>query len=492
VEHDPIADLGWGLGDIRRRLPQYAVWDRYMDGDHDMALTSERWRTTFGHVFRALAINLCPSVVAALADRIDIDGWASPIDPEDTAPGKDGPTSEAGKAEAAWGPLMRNAENQVTDDSLTFGDGFVTADKMPDGKAVLWPQNPGQIAVRYSTDRPGVIEMAVKVWPTVAGSRQCRYRANVYYEDQVFRFITSGKVQGVPDKPSKFVPFLTDDSPEGIIQMDLGIVPVFHFGNRARINCYGTSELSIVKPIQDALNKTVLDMLVGGEYVALPQRWATGITSDDTQRAADGTLTAKPRFRVGVDRVWTTPNNEADFGQLDPADMSNFVTVADFFKVTAAQVTGTPVHYMQLMGSTPPSGESLKTLDGRLVKRAERAQDGWGPQWERAQACMRALESGGAVVLDSGLSIVWRNPNVRNEKEDAEVALLKQQAGVGQARTLTEMGYSEDEVAQFMDEAKGKAADMLAASVAAFNAGNVPGVMPPAVPPPAPAVPPEA
>ena len=54
------------------------------------------------------------------------------------------------------------------------------------------------------------------------------------------------------------------------------MVPVVPFPNLGE-GSFGMSELRDVVPLQDALNKTLLDMLVGSESQALPQRYALGL-----------------------------------------------------------------------------------------------------------------------------------------------------------------------------------------------------------------------
>ena len=44
---------------------------------------------------------------------------------------------------------------------------------------------------------------------------------------------------------------------------------------------YGFSEIEDLKPLVDALNKSLADMMVTSEYVGRPRRWATGIELTD-------------------------------------------------------------------------------------------------------------------------------------------------------------------------------------------------------------------
>ena len=58
----------------------------------------------------------------------------------------------------------------------------------------------------------------------------------------------------------------------------LGVVPVVNLRNTDRIlGDFGVSEVDDLKPLVDALNKSLADLMVTSEYVGRPRRWATGI-----------------------------------------------------------------------------------------------------------------------------------------------------------------------------------------------------------------------
>ena len=66
----------------------------------------------------------------------------------------------------------------------------------------------------------------------------------------------------------------------------LGIVPVVNLRNTDRIlGDWGCSEIDDLKPLVDALNKSLADMMVTSEYVGRPRRWATGIELTEEARA---------------------------------------------------------------------------------------------------------------------------------------------------------------------------------------------------------------
>src|SRR5207248_10001232 len=84
-----------------------------------------------------------------------------------------------------------------------------------------------------------------------------------------------------------------------------GIVPVFHFANNADIGAFGQSELRAALPIQDGLNKSILDMLVAMEFSAFRQRWIAGLEVDTDPATGKQILP----FQPGVERLWVAANS---------------------------------------------------------------------------------------------------------------------------------------------------------------------------------------
>src|SRR5687767_4956981 len=70
-----INDITWGLGELAARTQQWRLYLDYYNGLHRLAFATEKWRTQFGTLFKAFADNLCPAVVDAKADRLQIAGF---------------------------------------------------------------------------------------------------------------------------------------------------------------------------------------------------------------------------------------------------------------------------------------------------------------------------------------------------------------------------------------------------------------------------------
>jgi hypothetical protein len=123
------------------------------------------------------------------------------------------------------------------------------------------PESAKQVATL--TD-PGTrrITAAVKRWETKTTTE-----AVLYLPDRIVRLHanqTGATTQG----------FSTVE----VLANALRVVPVVALRNSDRIlDEYGPSEIDDLKPLVDALNKSLADMMVTSEYVGRPRRWATGI-----------------------------------------------------------------------------------------------------------------------------------------------------------------------------------------------------------------------
>ncbi len=236
------------------------------------------------------------------------------------------------------------------------------------------------------------------------------------------------------------LPEAKDLTPAGpAIANPFGRVPVFHFANNSDLGSLGTSELAAAIPVQDGLNKSVLDMLVAMEYSAYRQRWAAGIEFEEDP----ATGKPKPPFRAGIDHLWITANPNASFGDFNTADLEQFLKVKESFRVDIACVTGTPLHYLQPSTKGFPSGESLRKAETRFIAKVRDRQANFGQVWSDVMSF--ALMADG---LGGDIRVVthWEDPAAVSEREILENILLKKEIGLSTEQALREAGYASDEI----------------------------------------------
>lgn len=450
-----MSDLDVALKQLSERVPAYRRYRDYYDGDHQLCYATEKWKNAFGSLFRKFADNLCPAVIDAVADRLELTGFSA----------EQGKSNAGDIAQQIWqrNRMDRDA-GEAHIEALRAGDSYVIVWPNPEGEATIYPQQATLMTVMYDEERPGRMLWAAKGWIVRSGEHAGKARVTLYYADRLEKYVTRSKVSsGGTLKASSFVEL----PEEPLVLNQWNVVPVFHFANNAPLGSFGTSELKPVIPVQDALNKSVLDMLVAMEFAAYRQRWATGldVETDET--------TGKPKkpFEPGADRLWAVASDEVEFGEFGAADLTKFVGVSDSFRMEVARVSGTPVHYLMLQGGAVPSGEALKTLEVRLIKKCRDRQTSFGNVWEDAMRLALMIEGPSAEAAGE-LSTQWKDPAPRSEKEHAETIETKQRIGISRRQALRELDYSDIRIAEMDTERSVEGADMGTALLAAFERGG--------------------
>ena len=269
---------------------------------------------------------------------------------------------------------------------------------------------------------------AAKYWRTLD---DCRVRLNIFYPDRIEKYISRDRSQlSIPDAHD-FAPLLTKEGwqsdvfyrADGVVLSDgvnsdghlstasrhlptadrqlptvipnpFGVVPLFHFSNTSEIGTFGKSELSQAIPIQNGLNKAVLDMLVAMEFSAFRQRWVSGIEIEYDENGQP-----IPPFKCGMDRIWMTSNSDTTFGDFNSTDLDQFLKVKDSFRVDMAGVTGTPLHYFLQNQRGFASAEALARAEARFLAKVRDRQKAFGQTW--------------SDLMSFALRVAGANPGVR-------------------------------------------------------------------------------
>jgi hypothetical protein len=212
--------------------------------------------------------------------------------------------------------------------------------------------------------------------------------------------------------------------------------------------------------LQDALNKTVMDMLVSSEYQAFRQRWATGAELDELPDKADptylnphqvatdgdGMVLARPdEPEHGPGTLTMFPNPETKVGEWGQADINPFLLAKNAFQADIARVSGVPLSYFFVSTSETPSGEALKTGETRFTRKGNRQKRSLGNHWEHVIAIIADI----SPTID--LNTVWDDSSSRSETEKLNALVLKETMGVPVEQLWKEMGYDDDQIAAFAE-----------------------------------------
>ncbi len=425
------------LEDLRANNRRYAKLERYYHGSHDLSFATAKFENAFGTLFREFAMNLCPAICDAIKDKLRVTGFA--VDA-----GAEGLATIAGRI---WqNNRMDRRSGEVHKEALRNGDAYAIVWPDDTGSAAIYPNKASNITVVYDEQSPGTVLRAAKFWRTA----DKRTRLNLFFPDRIEKYASAKACESLLPDAKEFVPFVEsprfsvssnakDEHAEAwTLNNPYGVVPVFHFANNADIGMPGRSELEAAIPVQDGLNKSVLDMLVAMEFSAYRQRWAAGI---ELEYDEDGKAAAP--FTAGIDHLWIAQDPNARFGDFDSANLEQLLKVKDSFRIDLASVTGTPLHYLMPHMKGQPSGESLKKAETRFLAKVRDRQLAFGQTWADIMEFALVIEGSGKT---SRLHTTWEDPAPMSDRELFENILLKKSIGITVEQALSETGYGDVDI----------------------------------------------
>lgn len=452
-----MSDLGWALEQFRsERITRYKLYSEYYEGCHTLAFATDKFRNTFGNTFKEFAENACSAVVDSLTDRLAVTGFKTSEARVVTEDVSTGPTV-AGSPQASikkvtvqddlgqqildiWNRnRMDLKSNEVHEETLTVGDSYAIVWPNASGQAEVFPQKGIQCCIEYESEDSKTTLRAAKVWYDV---NLRKWRVNVYLPTEIVKYAQNNTSDTLAEKDTAF-------SLVGRVPNPYGIVPMFHFPNK-RVRQYGVSELRDVLPLQNALNKSVMDMLIAMEFASYKQRYVIGLEVEMDEATGQP---VDPQYRsFGVDRMMAIPDIEAKVGQFDATDLSQFLRVQEKFWASIARVSGTPLHYFFITQGDFPSGEAMKSAEARFVKKITDRQTGFGNVWEDAMKFALRIESESSVSDDLQVETLWVDAAPKSEAELADTAVKKKAVGVSRSQILKEMGYDDETVYRMLEE----------------------------------------
>jgi hypothetical protein len=225
---------------------------------------------------------------------------------------------------------------------------------------------------------------------------------------------------------------------------NLGAVPMVPMINRARlVDRHGRSEMGPVLPLAHAANKLATDMMVAAEFVAIPLRGFLGIGPDALVDEQGNRLTA---FQALMGRLLMLPEGEEQVKQFEfaSAQLSNFHSSIEQLSKLVASIAGLPAHYLGMATDNPPSADSIRSNEARLVKRAERRQRAFGGADEQAMRLVRRFQAGEWDPALKRLETIWRDASTPTIAQKADAAVKLHAEGITTTRQAREdIGYTD-------------------------------------------------
>jgi hypothetical protein len=423
------------------RQTELAMLDAYYQGRQPLLLATDKWRGLFGRLFAGFSDNFLALVVDAVEERLTVQGFRMGID-KDTKADED--------AWRIWQVNQLDAWSQVAHtEALVKATSYIGVspfrDDWPaDDSPLITIEDACEVIVRGSSMQRGKRLAALKKWKDDDG----RWLATLYLPGEVVKFQQSRILRFANQYSRDYV--LGGWEPRQIageawpLPNPLGIVPIIPLVNRPRLRGNGESEIIDLIPIQNALNKTLMDMLVAAEYAAFRQKWASGI------EIPEDPVTHKPigSYESEITRFISTAVPDARFGSFEATDLKPFVAAIETFIQHMASRSHTPPHYLLGQSGSFPSGESLKATETGLVAKARRKQRHFGEAWEEAvRLAFRALDDPRGLIIDS--ETIWADPESRTEAEHVDALVKMASLGVPDEVLWERWGATPTEIARW-------------------------------------------
>lgn len=429
--------IKWALSAFDESRDRYRTYEDYYLGDHELAFSTERWEATFSNMFEEFADNFCKVVVDAVAQRMKIVGWDS---------SDKGVAKEADECWKDTDLVLPREGRDVIRQSLIKGDSYLICWPDPEKPNESVPQaffnDALNVEVLYDRNNSRKLARGIKRWTDLNSNQHLR----VYLPNRVESYIAKSNFD-----PAMAAQMLTmTGTPEELAalgwekeQADIlnpyGMVPIFHFRNDP-IGTHGVSEIKIAIPIQNAINKVLMDMLLASEFGGYTQKWMAGAGHP------------KGGWKGGPERIWATTDQNAKFGSFDVTPLEPYTRTVDTLVAQLGKTTQTPMHYLRTSGDMP-SGEALKTAESGLVHKCEDKAEEWKWTWAYAMDFILRIKTGNkpkALAFP-----VWDAFDTRHDLEQAQVAQLKAILGVPLKQVLREhFSYTDEQLDEFMTQNK--------------------------------------
>lgn len=463
------SDLGWLKHLISchdKELPGLKRLNSYYEGTQPLSYMAPELQQELQETVRQVVINWPRLVVDSLEERLDVEGFRFPTEPDSDV--------------ELWRIWQANDMDEQSQqghlDALVMGRAYVVIgsreDDADEDTPLITVESPLDMFAEFDP-RTRVVRAAVKRW-TDDGDDGPVDHATLLLPDSTSWWVKD-KGAWVED------PDIERDDHE------IGEVMVEVLANRPRLKApNGVSELADIIPISDAACKIATDMMVSAEYHATPRRAAFGFGEDDFVDQEGRRVSAFSRI---IGRMWATEKSRgtgednADIIQFPEASLTNFHETIKQLATLVASLAGMPPHFLGQATDNPASADGIRSAETRLVKRAERRQRRAGGTWERVNRKVMRIRDGVWNTDARSLETIWRDASTPTVAQVADASVKKFTAKIVPLRqTREDLGYSQAQIQRMeeLDEVAAKSAmqRIMAGDLSALDAGPKPPAEP--------------
>lgn len=401
-----------------QRLMDYQKYDTYYDNKQILAIP-EKYKEELDNL--GIKTNYVALVVDAFVAKLKVKGITTSSD------------SVRKKIEEVW------ERNRM--DALKIKIHRITA-KKGDCYIIVWPDSDKNIVIKVvspefmcpvpdSEDDEKVLYYK-KQWNIYLGDKLF-VRKDVFYTDRIERYISQ-------EGSLSWQPYIADGFPE-MFKNPYNILPVVHFRNKIDEGLFGISEVRDAIPIQDDINRTIMDMLLAAGYLGFGQIYIAGATKIDIDKNNPQGLNKNPGS------CWVFPNPTTKVEKLQAESLTSFIEAIDAQVNHLSVVTRTPLFYLQA-SQTMPSGIALRELESPLLDKVAEAQISLGNTYEDINKLI-LIESG---MKEESTSMIWEAPSLTAEEVRNDLQMLVNNI-ISRKQVLRRQGYDENEITQILKEA---------------------------------------
>jgi hypothetical protein len=460
LEGNILADLVKSQQEKEERIEMYRL---YYNGIQDTQLSDRQAD------FLALPrndnaefnANVCPIPVDSLAERLEVTGF----DAGDDSTVYDGWWDDND---------MDGEQNIVHTAALRDAESYIIVEWDAENNRPIYTFELARVGAsgvsvhRNPANRKEVL-FASKRWIETAAkngsaSKDVLRRLNIYLPDRIEKFQPISAAKDGGELWEAFIPEVVPEGEQTPVKLPSEILPkteagvvwhtttgtadgeplgvqVFEFQHNAQGFDGGRSELADVIPLQNLLNKALIDLVAVADTNGFPILLALGDPGVDLELEIGALLGfAKD---VKVERV-------------PIADLKKLIEMVDFVTMMVARVTRTPLSFFQTTGQVSSEG-TQKQQEAGLVSRAKKAQTAFGNVWEQVMEMSRKMHNAFPVGEDGKpaekldenqrITAVWKDPETRNDKEFTErMVMWADKLGVDLPTVWAEMGFSADKI----------------------------------------------
>lgn len=396
------------IHELSERRALYAKLRRYYDGHHLLPTAPDKATDKYRRLAELGVTNMCALIVDTAVERLVPNGVRL--------------SSTGDEDLAAWRDIW-----QANGLDGVIPVGFEEAMKVGLCPMLIWPDaidDQGNVtSVSWTIEDPD--ETIVCYEP---GSRRKRAAALKVFKDDDVEFATLW----LPDmvyawtKAEGADGWLIDPDETKSGPNPMGAVPVLELASKRNVKGIPAPELSTsVLRLQDRINKTMFDAVVGAEDGAFPQRVTIGIEVETDENGKPiNPLTPGPNKVYVLDAV-EGQESTAKIDQFDAYDVTHLIQLAEASIKQLAAVSRTSVFYV-LAGLTNVGADTIRMADlatsakirGHRTRMSEIIEDGFA-------LSLAAL--GRQVPPD--IEVLWEPIEVRTPAELADAAIKLSQSG---------------------------------------------------------------